>query len=83
MYLCYQVCLKDFPNVLLEAMAAGLPIVTTKIGGLAEIVEEGVNGFLVDPKSPVELADKIALILNNENLAKKISNENKERFIFL
>ena len=70
---------EGFPNVLLETMATGLPIITTKIGGLPEIVENTINGFLVAPRSPEELVDKIDLILNNENLAKKISVANKEK----
>lgn len=70
---------EGFPVVLLEAMAAGLPIVTTKVKGLPEIIEDNVNGLLVLPKNPEELADKINLLLNDENLTKKISILNKEK----
>lgn len=73
---------EGFPVVLLEAMAAGIPIISTKIRGLTEIVENNANGFLVNPKNPEEIADKINIILTNENLAKKISKTNKQRSMF-
>jgi glycosyltransferase involved in cell wall biosynthesis len=47
------------PNVLLEAMAAGLPIVATNVGGVPEIVKDGVTGFLVDGE---DLAAQITVI---------------------
>lgn len=68
---------EGFPLVIAEAMASGLPIVTTNVGGLPDIVKNGENGFLVEPKNPEALADKIMLLLNNKNTCKKISNTNK------
>jgi glycosyltransferase involved in cell wall biosynthesis len=47
---------EGLPLVLIEASAAKLPIVTTDVGGTAEVVEEGINGFLVPAGKPVELA---------------------------
>ena len=70
---------EGFPVVLLEAMASGLPIITTKIRGLPEIVQDGNNGFLVNPKSSVELADKIKLLIEDDKIRKKISTINKEK----
>lgn len=53
-----------FPTALLEAMAAGLPVVATSVGGIPEIVEPGETGLLVSaPASPSELADAIAAVL--------------------
>jgi glycosyltransferase involved in cell wall biosynthesis len=68
---------EGFPLVILEAMASGLPIVTTNIGGLPDIVKNGENGFLVEPKNPEALADKIMLLLSNKKSCKKISIINK------
>jgi glycosyltransferase involved in cell wall biosynthesis len=53
----------------LEAMAAGLPVVVTAVGGLREIVQDGENGFLVSPTSTVDLADRLTLLLTDDDLA--------------
>ena len=67
---------EGFPLVLLEAMAAGLPIVATNVGGIPEIVTDGENGFLVEPRNSQQLAEKIALLLQNENIRKRFSTNN-------
>ena len=51
---------------IIEAMAAGLPVVTTTVGGNPELVENGVNGWLVKPGDTKNLADKIAFLIENE-----------------
>jgi len=70
---------EGFPNVLLEAMACGLPIVASKITGIPEIVINGENGFLVESKSPKEIAEKLLFLLNNPELRKKISRNNLKK----
>lgn len=70
---------EGFPNVLLEAMACGLPIVATRVGGIPEIIEDGRNGFLVNPKKPDEIADKLLFISRNKSITWKISKNNKEK----
>lgn len=57
------------PNALLEAMAAGLPIVATKVGGIPEIVTTERDALLVPPHSIQTMADAMARILNNPALA--------------
>jgi glycosyltransferase involved in cell wall biosynthesis len=47
------------PNAILEAMAMGKPIVATNVGGIPEVVEEGQTGFLVPPKDPKAIADRV------------------------
>ncbi len=68
---------EGFPNVIAEAMACGLPVVCTRIRGIPEIVADGVNGFLVAPRNPAELADKIVSLLSNGALREEISATNK------
>ena len=49
-----------FPNAALEAMACGLPVITTPQCGTAELIDEGVNGYVVDALAVDELADRLA-----------------------
>jgi glycosyltransferase involved in cell wall biosynthesis len=54
------------PNVVVEAMATGLPVVSTRVGGIPELVQHGETGLLVDPNNPEQLADSLAELLRNE-----------------
>jgi glycosyltransferase involved in cell wall biosynthesis len=60
------------PNVILEAMANGVPVVASAISGIPEAVEDGVTGFLVPPGDPGALADKIARVLADESGARRM-----------
>ena len=60
---------EGFPIVLLEAMAAGVPVVATNIPGNDEAVSSGVNGWLVSPKEPFALAEKVLCLLNDRQQA--------------
>lgn len=53
------------PNVVLEAMAAGVPVVAGRVGGVPDLVDEGVTGFLVDPMNAHEIASAIAGLLDD------------------
>ena len=64
---------------MLEAMAGGLPIVATNVGGPSEIVRNRENGFLVEPKNSEEIAEKVWQLLGNDELRKRISRNNKEK----
>jgi len=70
---------EGFPTVILEAMAGGLPIIATSVRGIPDIIDEGINGYLVNTKRPDEIADKILTLMLNDDMRKKISINNREK----
>jgi glycosyltransferase involved in cell wall biosynthesis len=62
-------------------MCASLPVVASRIGGLPELVEDGINGFLFDPKSEIELADAILKAAADEKLRARMGAIGRERAI--
>lgn len=69
--------LEGFGLTLLEAMAMGKPVVTTKVGGIPEFVRDPENGILVTPNDIKELTDALKFFIENHNLAKEIGKYNK------
>lgn len=61
------------PTVLLEALACGLPVVSTSISGIPEIIDSGENGILVNPDDPLSLADEMERLLDSEDLRRRFS----------
>jgi len=70
---------EGFPNVILEAMAAGLPIVATRVSGLWETVVDGMNGFLVDSGSPQQVAEKAIFVLENHGISEEMAKSNRTK----
>jgi glycosyltransferase involved in cell wall biosynthesis len=66
-------------NALLESMAAGVPVVVTDVGGNPELVEDGVTGFIVPPREPETLAERIIAILEEPPLAARMGRAARER----
>lgn len=62
------------PWVIIEAMAASLPIISTDQGAIIESVIDGYNGYVVPSKSPTAIAEKIKLLLTNDELRKSMSD---------
>jgi len=73
-----------FPFAILEAMAAGKPIVATNVGGVGEVIKNEENGLLVSPRSSYELAEGIKLLASNpveaEEMGKKCRNLIEAKF---
>jgi glycosyltransferase involved in cell wall biosynthesis len=62
------------PNVLVEAMAAGTPVVATPVSGIPELITDGVNGLLVEPDDPDALADALLRLHRDAMLAERLAN---------
>jgi glycosyltransferase involved in cell wall biosynthesis len=69
---------EGLPVALLEAMSRGKPAVCTAVGGVPEVIEDGVNGFLVSPKNPPELAEKVLCVLGDDALRLSMSRKAME-----
>jgi len=70
---------EGFSNVILEGMAAGLPVVATKVGGNSEAVVDGMTGWLVPPQNPKVMAEKIVDLLKDPHKARSWGEKGKER----
>jgi D-inositol-3-phosphate glycosyltransferase len=63
---------ESFGLVALEAAACGTPVVAAAVGGLPSLVDDGVTGFLVDGRDPLDFAGPVASLLDDRELAEKI-----------
>jgi glycosyltransferase involved in cell wall biosynthesis len=64
---------EGMPNAVLEAMASGIPVVATTVGGIPDLIKDNVNGFLVKPGDANMLAEKITLLINDAEKRKSFS----------
>ncbi len=69
---------EGIPRALLEALSTGRPIITCDSPGCRETVEEGRNGFLVPPRSPAELADRMCRFLETPDLIRQMGQRSRE-----
>jgi glycosyltransferase involved in cell wall biosynthesis len=67
------------PIVILEAMAAGVPVVATAVGGTPEIITAGETGILVQPRDPEGLSDAVMRLISNRELRTQIAQAGKKR----
>jgi glycosyltransferase involved in cell wall biosynthesis len=75
-----------FPGAIREAMSQGLPVIASQVDAMAEMVEEGVTGFLVPPGNAEALADRMVRLLSSPELCAKMGeagrNRVRERFLW-
>ncbi|TRO49962.1 glycosyltransferase, partial [Candidatus Bathyarchaeota archaeon] len=64
---------ENLPFAILEALSSRLPVVTTRVGGIPEMIDDGKNGFLVPPANSLDLAKKILYLLENPNAASEMA----------
>lgn len=70
---------EGFSNALMEAVCVGLPVVTTNVSGVSELIENGETGFVVPCRDVDAFANAMKVLLNDENLMTKMGNENKKK----
>jgi glycosyltransferase involved in cell wall biosynthesis len=68
-----------FPRAVIEGMAAGKAVIATDAGGAAEAVEDGVTGFVVPPKDPAAIAEKILLLAGDEKMRLRMGSAGRLR----
>lgn len=71
---------EGIPYVILYAMGLGLPIIASNVGGISEIIKDGMNGVLVEKENSDIISDKIQLLMNDENLRTRVANNAKKDF---
>lgn len=69
---------EDFPYVILEAMYLSKPIVGTNVAGIPEQIAHGKNGYVVEPNSASELAEKILLLMSKKNMLDTMGEESRK-----
>jgi glycosyltransferase involved in cell wall biosynthesis len=70
---------EQFPMVILEAMGLGLPVIASRIGGLPEIVEEGVTGHLFEPGNAEDLAEKVRSLWRDPSLCQRMGKAGQQK----
>jgi len=77
--LVYPTKADNCPLVPMEAMSCGLPVVSTRIGGVPEVVEHGVTGYVTEPGDAREFAEAITAILSSESMLASMSMASVQR----
>jgi glycosyltransferase involved in cell wall biosynthesis len=65
----------NFPTTVTEAMVAGCPLVATRVGGIPDMVDDGVSGLLCRPEDADDLAEKLLRLLHDPDLASRMGRE--------
>ena len=71
---------EDFPNVVLEAMALGKPVIASRLAGTPEQVGDGVTGILVQPRNVEQLSDAVIYLANNKGVVSSLGQAGLDRF---
>lgn len=69
------------PNVIMEAMASGLPVIATKVGGIPYLLQDNITGFLIQPGNLDELTEKLHILVENVELRKQMGNAGRQYIV--
>ncbi|NDB96248.1 MAG: glycosyltransferase, partial [Verrucomicrobia bacterium] len=69
------------PMVVLEAQASGLPVIASNVGGVPDLIEDGVTGLLTNPDSPATMSQALEKILSNKALANQLAEQGRKQAI--
>jgi glycosyltransferase involved in cell wall biosynthesis len=72
--------LEAFPLVNIEAMRAGIPVVSSNEGSIPEAVVDGNNGFIIDPKNVKQISNQVLKLVNNEKLRNEMGISGRKRY---
>ena len=72
---------EGLPNVILEAFAAGVPVVATAVGGTPELIDDGVNGYLVPAGDAEQLARRIEDVMSSDGLPESMGQRGKQKVL--
>lgn len=73
---------EGFPWVVIEAMAAKLPVIATGVGAVPEIIENGKNGFIVEPARPEKIAERVQELLGDDRLRQEMGIQAHQTVLF-
>lgn len=69
-----------FGMVIVEALSVGTPVIATNVGGIGELIRDSIDGYLVPPESPAAIAEKLKLILTDDELRINLGKNAREHF---
>jgi glycosyltransferase involved in cell wall biosynthesis len=72
---------ESFGLVNIESLSVGTPVVAARVGGIPDLIRDGVDGFLFSPESYQELAEKLHLLLSEPTRLAEMSRNARERFL--
>jgi glycosyltransferase involved in cell wall biosynthesis len=78
---CMPSWTEAFPLVILEAMACGLPVIASKVGGIPDAIEDGINGWLFAPRDLEGLRETLRTALRDQEQLRRIGRENRRKFL--
>ena len=67
------------PNVVLEAMSFGLPVISTKVGGISRVIEDNISGIIIDIGDQKRMAEKILLLYKNKKIRQELGDAARRR----